>query len=355
MSLLLRLPHGLIRRYLSVFERLATAGLLAGLVYALTYGSAAYPPYWEIVIAAAVLLAAAWMPAAGYFLAVAAVTYPLYTVSIYLAVIFLAVALLGARTFIYSLGATTLVLAAPWLAPVYLAWLAPVLGGLWWGAAGGAAMGFTAALWGQTLAGMTGLMPDWLAIFGYWIDLSPAAARFAGADSLETLRLLAQPFTPDSTSLLYYALQIALWTLTGALVGALAERAWTQRRKPLGNMLAGLGGATLLCCGHLGAAIWLNRYTPELRAELAPTLAGGALVTALVAALLEGGRDLLEHPLPPERRPAARRAEAAASTRPAEAAPAAPPAAKDSPPARGQTAEADDQTDPDDLIMLELD
>src|SRR5512135_2901984 len=95
-----------------------------------------------------------WSPPAGYFLAVTAALYPLYTLSLYLAVLFLAVALLGQRVFINNLGATLLVLLAPWLAQYHLEWAAVLLGGLWWGKASGAWIGGLGALWGQVLFGM---------------------------------------------------------------------------------------------------------------------------------------------------------------------------------------------------------
>jgi hypothetical protein len=133
MSALLRLPHGLMRRYLSLLERLLIAAGLSGLLYGLMSSLPVYPPNWDLVILATVFVVALWWPGVAYFIAVVAAAYPLYTLSLYVAVLFLAVALLGQRVFIYNLGAMVLVLAAPWLARYNVAWVVPLLGGLWWG------------------------------------------------------------------------------------------------------------------------------------------------------------------------------------------------------------------------------
>ena len=115
MSVLLRLPHGLIRRYMFFVERLLVAAGLSVLLYRLTNNLPVYPPNWDLVILATVFVVALWWPGAAYFLAVAAAAYPIYTLSLYIFVLFLAVALLGQRIFIHNLGATVLVLSVPWL------------------------------------------------------------------------------------------------------------------------------------------------------------------------------------------------------------------------------------------------
>jgi hypothetical protein len=159
MGILLRTPHALIRRHLSSVERvIEAAGLAAGL-YLLITSLPSYPSPWEVVIATAVFVIMLWSPPAAYFLAVTAALYPLYTLSLYLAVLFLAVALLAQRVIIHNMGAALLVLLAPWLAQFHLEWLVVLLGGLWWGKTGGAWIGGLAALWGQTLFGMTGSIP----------------------------------------------------------------------------------------------------------------------------------------------------------------------------------------------------
>jgi hypothetical protein len=259
MSTLVRLPHGLMRRYLSFLERIIVAAGLAGLVFGLVSSLPVYPPNWDLVILATVFVVALWWPGVAYFIAVAAVAYPLYTLSLYIAVLFLAVALLGQRVFIHNMGAMVLVLATPWLARYNLAWMVPLLGGLWWGAAGGAWMGGLAALWGQVLAGMAGLSPDWLALIGSSPTVVGVAQRFGEANSLETLKLILEPLAPGSTLLLYHLLQVIAWAAVGGIVGFLADRTWVQRRRPWGTIIVGVAGAFALLGAHLGLGAWLEQ------------------------------------------------------------------------------------------------
>ena len=361
MMTLFRFPHGLIRRYLSWFERLLTAAALAGLLFGLLHNLPAFPPYWDTVLVGAVFGITLWSPAAGYFLAVAAASYPLYTqISIYIMVLFLSIALLGQRVFIHNLGAVLLTAAAPWLAPFYLAWCAPLLGGLWWGAAGGAVMGGLAALWGQIVAGMAGQESDWLAHLSSSAPFAPQAAaitqRFAHADSLQTLKLLIEPLAPTSTLLLYHLLQVAAWTVVGGLTGALADRAWAQRRLPWSNILISWAAALALLVLLPAIPLWLGLAEWS---DLAPAwlpLVFSAVLTALLASTLESLRDMLEHPLPaPSRR--ARRGEESAkalSSRDSAALNRERPSFKYSP-SDSEAPSSKDEEDDDDLIMLDLD
>ncbi len=215
MTALVRLPHSLMRRYLSFLERLLVSAGLSALVFSVINSIPVYPLNWDLVIVATIFVVALWWPGAAYFMAVAAVAYPLYTLSLYVAVLFLAVALLGQRVFIHNMGAMILVLASPWLARYNVAWVVPVLGGLWWGATGGAWMGGLAALWGQVLAGMAGLNPDWLALIGTSPTVAGVAQRFGEANSLETLELILEPLAPNATLLLYHLLQVVAWAAVG--------------------------------------------------------------------------------------------------------------------------------------------
>lgn len=303
MSALVRLPHGLMRRYLSFLERLLIAAGLSGLLYGLLSSLPVYPPNWDLVILAAVFVVALWWPGAAYFIAVAAAAYPLYTLSLYVAVLFLAIALFGQRIFTHNLGALVLVLATPWLARYNVAWVVPLLGGLWWGAAGGAWMGGLAALWGQMIAGMAGLKPDWLALIGTSPTIAGVAQRFGEANSLETLKLILEPLAPSATLLLYYLLQVFAWTAVGGIVGVLADRAWIQRRRPWGTIVTGVAGAFTLLGAHVGLGLWLEQYTVETLSPMWPVLLATAVVVAVVVGALEGLRYFLEHPLPPRRRP----------------------------------------------------
>lgn len=301
MEMLLRYPHGLIRRHLSKLERGLVAAALAGLLYLFLLQVPAYPTPWEMVIATAVFCVMLWSPAVAFFLAVVAALYPLYTISLYLAVLFLAVALLGQRVFIYHMGATLLVLATPWLAQVHLGWVTPLLGGLVWGKNAGAWMGGLGGLWTLALVGMTGGSPDWLLISGQPLNMTNMVSQFSQAGSLDTLKLILAPLAPDPTLLLYHLLQVVVWAMTAGLVGGLAERAWPQQNRPFGNMLLAAGGATVLAGSHLWLAYWLQQYPTLLLVTAGPNLALDALVAVLVISSIEAVRDFVEHPLPSRR------------------------------------------------------
>jgi len=361
MSALVRLPHGLLRRYLSLVERVLVAAALSGLVYGLLKSVPIYPTNWDLVIVALIFVVAVPWPAAAYFVAVAAAAYPLYTLSLYIVVLFLAVALLGQRVFIHNLGATILVLAAPWLARYQVAWIVPLLGGLWWGAAGGAWIGALSALLGQVIAGMAGLNPDWLARMGTSPSLAGVAQRFNGTGSLETLERILEPVAPNTTVLLYHLLQVVIWAAVGGMLGALADRAWAQRRRPWSTIIFGVVGAFALLGLHVALALWLDQYT---LADLTPVwllFVASAVVVAVVAGALEGLRDFVEHPLPPARRlgrsilPTGRvGARQRVSARGRRAARAAEPTRAPLPvPSQLPDGERGDQEQ--DLIMLELD
>ena len=309
MTALVRLPHGLMRHYLSFLERLLVAAGLSALVFAVVSNIRVYPPNWDLVILATVFVVALWFPAAAYFIAVAAVAYPLYTLSLYIVVLFLAVALLGQRLFIHNLGAMVLVLATPWLARYNVAWIVPVLGGLWWGAVGGAWMGGLAALWGQVLAGMAGLNPDWLALIGTSPTVAGVAQRYGEANSLETLELILEPLAPNASLLLYHLLQVVAWAGVGGVVGFLADREWVQHRRPWGTILLGAAGAFALLGAHIGLGMWLEQYSRPSLSPMWPALIATTVIVAVVVGALEGLRDFLEHPLPP--RAAARKKKAA--------------------------------------------
>ncbi len=298
MTSLLRIPHGFLRRHLSSVERALVAAGLSILLLRLLTIFPVYPSPWEVVLAVTIFLVMLWSPTVGYFLIVAAVLYPLYTISLYLAVLFLAVSLLGQRVFIHNLGALLLVLITPWLAQYQMAWLAPLIGGLWWGKSGGAWIGALAALWSQLLFGMVGSSPDLLAVLGTSPSVAVLVERFSQAGSLETLILLVSPFAPNPTLLLYYLLQVILWGMTAALTGGLAERRWVQERRALRVTVVVFAGALILFAGHLGLAAWLEQYAGNRLFEMAPQLVLQMLAVAVVAAVLDGVLDFAEHPLP---------------------------------------------------------
>jgi hypothetical protein len=347
MTALVRLPHGLMRRYLSLLERLLVAAGLSGLLYGLMSSLPVYPPNWDIVILVTVFVVALWWPGVAYFIAVVAAAYPLYTLSLYVAVLFLAVALLGQRVFIHNLGATVLVLATPWLARYNIAWIVPILGGLWWGASGGAWMGGLAALWGQLAAGMSGLTPDWLRLIGTSPTVAGVADRFGQANSLDTLKLIVEPLAPNSTLLLYHLLQVIAWAAVGGLVGLLADRSWIQRRRPWGAIIIGTAGTAVLLGVHVGLGLWLEQHSAATLSPLWPMLIVTTLVVMLVVGALEGLRDFLEHPLPPRRRTSSRRPRR--RSKPGNQSERAPL------PVPSQLPDWETADEAEDLIMLELD
>ncbi|MFM8322605.1 MAG: hypothetical protein ACKOC5_16965 [Chloroflexota bacterium] len=384
MNSLLRYTHALLRRNWDALERLLTAAALAGLLLYLMRSLPAYPPNWDLALAGLVFGAALGSTPLGYFLGVAAAVYPLFHTSIYLLALFLAVALLGQRLFINHLGGTLLGLAAPLFSRVYLPFAVPVLGGLWWGPGGGALIGALAAAWGLLLAGMSGGNPDWLARLGTLPDTAAVAQRFAGADSLDTLWKLAEPFAADSSTALLYLLQVVLWGAVGWAVGRLSEKPWLQRRRIRAGLLLGLLGAGTLLLGHALLGLWLGLYGE------AGLYAGWQLMlkafafTTLAAAAGEMLLDMVEYPLglPAARRSSLfrRRPETplAAERRWSINPPADAPAAAAHPPVRrppearqaderrlgddlaeaepGSARRADPAADePDDLIKLELD
>lgn len=296
MSAIFYVPHGFIRRHLPRFERGLTALGLAGLVYVLLTSLPAFPPFWDGVIVAAVFLTALTSPFVGYSLATLAAFYPISTISIYLAVIFIAIAILAMRPLTQHLGATVLVMSAPLLGEYSLGWVIPLMGGLWWGAAGGSWIGALAAFWGMIAAGMAEFTPDWLAIFGHLPPMTAVVERFSGADSLETLGLLINPLAPDTTALLYYLLQIALWGMVGTVTGNLNDRPNVQNRHPWGSALIALAGGFTLLGVHLALAFWLRQpaaETPNLSLWVM-----AAATTGVLAAALEMLQDFFEHPLP---------------------------------------------------------
>jgi hypothetical protein len=360
--------HSLVRRYGSSLERLLTALALSGLLYYLMRGLPAYPPNWDVVIAAVVFGAALGSPPLGYFLAVLAAVYPLYSLSIYLMALFLAAALLGQRFFINNLGGTLLILASPLLNAVYLLWSVPVLGGLWWGPWGGALIGGLSALWGQVLAGMTGSPLDVLARLEYagnLPDLLQLIDRFAKADSFDTLWRLAEPFVPDSNRLLFYVLQIAVWAGVGALVGTLAEKPWAQQRRPWMGILIGWIGVLLLPVLTAGVGIWLGIFPdgPAVLLSTGRVLALSILLPGLLVSLLELLRNLFEYPMSfaglREPAPTPVRSSIRSASRPAElsqSSEASKPASVNSfAPVSQDVVNSQDDEDKDDLVMLEID
>jgi hypothetical protein len=244
-----------------------------------------------------------------------------------------------------NLNGALLALASPLLGAVYLAWGIPLLGGLWWGPAGGALMGAFAALWGMILAGMAGLSPDWVNLYGVLPVLGYLPERFSQLDSLETLTQLFLPLMPDSTYVLYYVLQMGSWALIGWAAGMLNEKEWAQYHSPRAGMLFALIGAALLAIFQIVLSAWLKMpISPDAEFALGMT----ALCSALAVMFLEFVQDFLEHPLPVQTRARALRIEVPS-------APIVPEANAPIPTSSVKPSENLKNDDTDDLIMLELD
>lgn len=254
----LRGPHSIYRRYQGLLESSATAVGFAALVTLTLIGLEVYPYNWVLVIGCAIAVTGIRWPVVAYILAVAVMLYPIYAINLYLAVLFFAISALGHRMFIHYLGATTLVLATPFLAEYHLHWLAPILGGLWWGGMVGAWVGGLAAAWGKIMGGMAGMNIDWLLMAGHTPESQLIADRFQNANSLETLLLLVEPFAATSSVILYNLLQVIGWAIAGGFVGSLAGRKWVKYRAPWSILVVTAGGGLIMLATHIGLPYWLQ-------------------------------------------------------------------------------------------------
>ncbi|MCB0192278.1 MAG: hypothetical protein KDJ65_10080, partial [Anaerolineae bacterium] len=280
-------------------------------VVILTVNSAEVFPYnWVIVTGVAMAILGIRWPILAYIIAVAAMLYPIFTINFYLAVLFLAVSALGHRLFVHYLGATTLVLATPFLAQYHVHWLIPILGGLWWGGITGIWIGGVAALWGKVLAGMAGMETDWLVLAGRVPDIAAIAARFEGANSLNTLLLIIEPFASSSTVILYNLLQIIGWAVAGGFVGSLAWRRWVKYSAPWSIMVVTAAGGLIMLVTHVGLPYWLTEAMTESSAlasqdPIAPLFS--LVVVIIVGTIIYSLRESLDLPVAPKRKLGARR------------------------------------------------
>ena len=287
--------HSYLRRHLTTVEQVITAAGLAGLLYGLIQFLPAYPQDWGIVLTGAVFFISIWSPVAGYFLAVLAAAYPLYIVSIYLAVIFLAIAIIGQHLFIQNLSGALLTLTSPVLGAIYLSWTVPLLGGLWWGPAGGAIMGGMAALWIEIIAGMAYISPNLLNLLGILPIINEPFRQFSSANSLEVLGILFLPLAPNSSTLLYHLLQIAIWSFTGWMVGMLNEKDWAQIRRPKSSVFIVGTGILALTVLQILLNLWLaTPITNSIQNALGYTI----FFSFITVIVLEIGLHFFEHPLP---------------------------------------------------------
>jgi hypothetical protein len=296
-------PHNLYRRYQALLESTIAAAGLAAIVALALEAVPVYPFNWVLVIAAAIAVVGIRWPLLAYVIAVGVMVYPIYTINLYLAVLFLAVSTLGHRLFVHYLGATVLVLATPVLAEYHLHWLVPILGGLWWGAAG-AWIGGLAATWGKLLGGMAGLNLDWLVLAGHSPGIEAIAVRFNDANSLDTLLLIVEPLATTSSVILYNILQIVGWAVAAGFVGSLGGRKWIKYRTPWSTLVLTAGGGLIMLATHLGLPYWLEEaVSQEARVALQdPTeLLFSLLIVIIVGTVVYSVRESLELPVAPTR------------------------------------------------------
>jgi hypothetical protein len=307
MGFLLRPLSSLYQNNRATINRAISAAWLSSMIW-LTLGKLPfYPTQWRAVIAAGVLTVGLWTVEWAFYIAVLALLYPLYHISIYVMVLFLAVAVLLRPVIITHFNQTLLIVSIPILAQVRLEAVPALLAGLLWGAGNGMWVGSLAALWFKLLGGMSGLDIDLGVLISYPLNVNLIVDRFHTADSLETLQRMVEPFAPSSTVALSHLLQILVWGIAGYLVGGMARRRWMDERGLLGRVICLLIGAALLSAGTLWVPVWLGLRPAEeiTRPQVSLAIIDG-LFAVSVAALLDSGRRLLNHPLPPrrQRRPA---------------------------------------------------
>ena len=304
---LFRGPHSLYRRYQALLESALTSIGFAVVVTVSVNSTAVFPYNWVVVTGVAIAILGIRWSLLAFIIAVAAMTYPLFTINLYLAVLFLAISALGHRLFVHYLGATTLVLATPLLAQYHLHWLVPILGGLWWGGAVGAWIGGLAALWGKMVAGMAGMDIDWLVLAGHVPDTADVAARFDGANSLNTLLLIVEPFAATSTVILYNLLQIIGWAVAGGFVGGLAWRRWVKYSAPWSIMVVTAAGGLIMLITHVGLPYWLTDAVtdPVVQDPVAPLFS--LIVVIIAGTIVYSVRESLDLPVAPKRKLGVRR------------------------------------------------
>ncbi len=337
--------HAFLRLRLAWLEQLLIAAGFTALLAQLVNARPVYPLHWDTVLLAGVFVLLLLRPTIGYFAIMAVALYPLGDISIYLAVLALAVALLGQRWFIPNLGLVLLVISAPFLNGAYLAWLVPVLGGLWWGPRAGLLAGLFAALASKILFGLLGLSPDWLALSGLYPDLTPALLRFHLLSSWQTLKLLATPFLTDTTTTLYHFLQISIWAFAGWLIGRLSLEDRIQYHRPRSTLALIIANTFVLGILQFLLLMWIGTTDPAQ--ALLDNLLPNALLTLLVASLAESIVFFLEYPW---RVPAADYTPAPPQRREERMTP--PPALE---PESGQPTNNKPKQDDESFILIELD
>jgi len=298
----LRGPHNLYRRYQASLE----GGLVAiglAIVVTLTLSNLLiYPDKWVVVLGLIIAVLGIRWPMAAFSLSVMVISYPLMLINFYLGVLFLAFSVLGHRLFVHYLGATILVLAMPLLAQYHLHWLVPILVGLWWGGTMGAWVGGLASLWGKLIGGLGGLNIDWLVLAGHSPSLAQMVSRFDHANSLQTLRLLIEPFSSNPNILLYNLLQIMGWAAAAGFVGSMAGQKWVKYNTPWSILVVTASGGLILLATHLALPYWLPEAVSDSAKLILQNPTGplfSLLMVIIIGTTVHTVRERLDLPVAP--------------------------------------------------------
>jgi len=297
----LQIPHRFYKRYQENIDNSFIAVAFGLLVAAVLGSLPVYPANWVPVLVISVIFLGFRWHWAAYTLAVFIIAYPLYTVSLYVAILFIAFAVLLQRPLSHYMGAAVLILATPWLAKYNLHWVVPLLLGLWWGAINGFWLASLAALWGKMLGGMSGLDIDWLSLAGLSPQITGIIQRFHGLGATETLLKIIEPFSPNSTLLLYHLLQIILWASVAAIMGVISDRAWLHHRfYPWFSIINVALGISAMMAGHFALTLWLTGAAPSIFPWESLITAG--ILSLVLVGSLDLGRRFLDLPLKPSQK-----------------------------------------------------
>ncbi len=286
----LRGPVLAYQRHRDRIEDAAVAAALALVVGLFLNGMAVYPAQWQSALLIGIFGLGVRSRAWGYYAAVAALLWPMWALSPYLMTLFLAVALLPREWIIEALPWALLIASAPLLAQWQMIGLVPLLAGVIAGPTTGLWAGILAALWLKMAGGLAGWMPEIGALYGAPFSLDLIRAQVAGSNSLDTLRMLVEPFAQSSFLLLLHALQIVLWGLAGWAVGKLREIEW-RNGEPRFLLIPTLAlGSLMLWATLFLLPAWLEvQPLATFLTSPLPTvgLALSALATAVGSALYE--------------------------------------------------------------------
>ena len=226
----------------------------------------AFSSDWRLFIVSGLLVAGLVVPAAGYILFLLALAYPLYSISIYVAALALSVLIFLAFPLFSSprrggASALALTLAMPLLATYRVAPAALFLAGLLWAEWGGVVVGLGGGLWLKLFAGMCGSRLDLTRLSAQPWNVDQLIARFQGANSLQTLLWMAEPWLGrprDSQILLFNIVEVLGWGLAGYGVGLMRQRIDGASRPTLSLFASISAGLLGVCLGSLVGPVALG-------------------------------------------------------------------------------------------------